>query len=131
MGARGVRGYGWVPGGLNKYRGWYKQAWWVAVGAMSSSTCSINSRGQGHIIYGFRYSMGKPDPQYTRGEPCWSCQMDKYWSSYGQKKSGKNFFQLWPIMPSFSPPTQWVKNCGLNICKTLCDSSTNFAYFNS
>ena len=57
----------------------------------------------------------------------WSCQMDKYWSSYGKRKS-RIFF---PIIPSSFPPTLQVKNHGLNIYKTLCDSSTSFAYFNS
>ena len=38
---------------------------------------------------------------------------------------------MWPIIPSSFPPTPRVKNRGLNICKTLCNSSTHFAYFNS
>ena len=38
---------------------------------------------------------------------------------------------MWPIIPSSFPPTPWVKNHGLNVCKTLCNSSTHFAYFNS
>ena len=61
----------------------------------------------------------------------WSCQMDKYWASYGQNKSGKKFFQMWPIVPSSFPPKPQVKTHGLNIWKTLCNSSTNFVYFNS
>ena len=38
---------------------------------------------------------------------------------------------MWPIMPSSFLQTLWVKNCRLNVCKTLCDSSTHFSYFNS
>ena len=33
--------------------------------------------------------------------------------------------------PTSFPPTPQVKTLGLNISKTLCDSSTHFAYFNS
>ena len=61
----------------------------------------------------------------------WSCQMNRYWPSYGQKKSRKNFFQMWPIMPSTFPLRLQVNNYRLNVCKTSCNSSTNFAYFNS
>ena len=53
------------------------------------------------------------------------------WTSIRQVMVKKKFFQLWPIIPSSFPPTLWVKNCGLNVCKTSCDSSTNFAYLNS
>jgi len=38
---------------------------------------------------------------------------------------------MWPIMPSSFPPTPRVNNRGLNVCKTSCDSSTHFTYFNS
>ena len=38
---------------------------------------------------------------------------------------------MWPIIPSSFSPTPWVKNHKLDVCKTLCDSSTHFAYFNS
>ena len=38
---------------------------------------------------------------------------------------------MWPIMPTSFPPTPWVKNRGLNVWKTSCDSSTHFVYFNS
>jgi hypothetical protein len=61
----------------------------------------------------------------------WSCQMDKYWPSYGQRKSGKKIFWMWPIIPTSFPPTPRVKNRRLNVWKTSCDSSTHFAYFYS
>ena len=38
---------------------------------------------------------------------------------------------MWPIIPTSFPPTLQVKTHGLNISKTSCDSSTNFASFNS
>ena len=38
---------------------------------------------------------------------------------------------MWPIIPSSFPPTPRVKTRGFNVSKTLYDSSTHFAYFNS
>ena len=37
---------------------------------------------------------------------------------------------MWHIIPSPFQPTPWVKNHRLKVCKTSCNSSTHFAYFN-
>jgi len=57
----------------------------------------------------------------------WSCKTDKYWPTYTQNKSGKEFFWIWLIIASYFPPTPRVKTHRLNVWKTSC----KFVYFNS
>ena len=57
----------------------------------------------------------------------WSCQMDKYWS--------KEIWRNWLLNVAYNPlifPTEISgKNPYFYLWKTLCNSSTHFAYFNS
>ena len=61
----------------------------------------------------------------------WSCQMDKYWPSYGQIKIQKKFLLNVAYNTHIFPTNTTGKTCGLNISRTSCDSSTHFVYFNS
>ena len=55
--------------------------------------------------------------------------LTKLWSKNNvEKNSSKCGLH---IIPSSFPPTQQEKTCRLNACKTLCNSSTHFEYFNS